>query len=289
MILTESQIRSYFEQRLPGQRIGRSTKPSVKCIFHDDRSASATIFLDGNGGFNCNGCGVKGNVFQFEARVSGCDLQTAEQNIASMTGAQNAGFASIGRLAAAYDYRAPNGSIAFQKRRYVDREGKKTFRVYRPDGASGWAAGIADQPKVLFHLPEVITANVVLLAEGEKDCETLDALELGKELADVRMATTCNFDGAWQTNQSPKWVSAYNAYFAGKRVVLFADNDDSGTAWTQFIASELYPLALSVRIVALPGLEDKGDVTDWMQTHTREQLQEQIKNAPLLRAAGPRW
>ena len=283
MILTEDQIRRYFEQRLPGQRIARQQRPSVKCCFHPDHAPSLTLFLDGAGGFNCHGCGARGNVFQFEARISGCDLQTAEQNIAAITGAQCPAIASQGRLTATYDYRQANGPVSFQKRRYVAPDGKKTFRILRPDGASGWAAGIGDQPKVLYHLPEVITANVICLLEGEKDCETLDALELGKDLPDVRIATTTNFEGAWQANQAPKWLAQYSAYFAGKRVVLFPDNDDAGRARCAFLAAELYPLASSVRTVSLPGLEEKGDVTDWLATHTRVELQEQIKNAPLYR------
>ena len=284
MILTSEQIRSYFEKKLPGQRIARQLRPSVRCCFHDDHAPSLTLFLDGAGGFNCHSCGAKGNLFQFEARLAGCDLQTAEQNIAVITGAQATSFASAGKLTASYDYRQPNGAVSFQKRRYVAPDGKKTFRVFRPDSASGWAAGIADQPKVLYHLPEVITANVVLVCEGEKDCETLDMLDLGKDLPDVHIATTTNFEGAWQSNQAPKWLPQYTAFFAGKRVVLFPDNDDAGRARCAFLATQLHAVAASVRIVALPGLEEKGDVTDWLGTHTRLELQEQIKNAPQFHA-----
>lgn len=283
MILTTEQIRRYFEHRLAGQKIPRNNKPSVKCPFHADNAPSLTLFLDGSGGFNCNAgsCGAKGNLFQFEARISGCDLQTAEQNISQITGAVASQSSAIGRLTATYDYRQASGSVSFIKRRYVAPDGKKTFRIFRPDGASGWASGIGDQPKVLFHLPELITANVLLVCEGEKDCETLDALELGKDLPDVRVATTTNFEGAWQPTQSPKWFPQYTSYFAGKRVVLFPDNDLAGKARCQFLAEQLYPLASSVRIVSLDGLEEKGDVTDWMRTHTRLELQEQIKHAPI--------
>ena len=88
MTLTFEQIRAYFEARHPGQKIGTRAKASVKCIFHDDRTPSCTLFLDGAGGFHCNGCGAGGNVFQFEARFSGCTLAEAEAKVAELTGAK---------------------------------------------------------------------------------------------------------------------------------------------------------------------------------------------------------
>ena len=87
MILTFDQIRRFFEHHHPGQRIGARNKASVKCLFHDDSTPSCTLFLDGAGGFHCNGCGASGNVFQFQARISGCSLAEAERQVAEITGA----------------------------------------------------------------------------------------------------------------------------------------------------------------------------------------------------------
>ena len=97
MTLTFEQIRAYFEARHPGQKIGTRAKASVKCVFHDDRTPSCTLFLDGAGGFHCNGCGAGGNVFQFEARFSGCTLAEAEAKVAELTGAK-ASFGSFAKL-----------------------------------------------------------------------------------------------------------------------------------------------------------------------------------------------
>ncbi len=87
MTLTFDQIRAYFEARHPGRKL-ELTKASVKCIFHDDRTPSCTLFLDGAGGFHCNACAASGNVFQFEAKFSNCTLGEAEAKVAEITGAK---------------------------------------------------------------------------------------------------------------------------------------------------------------------------------------------------------
>ena len=78
MQLNFEQIRLYFERRHPGQRIPAREKAPVRCAFHSEDTPSCTLFLDGNGGFNCHACGAKGNLFQFEARFSSCSLDQAE-------------------------------------------------------------------------------------------------------------------------------------------------------------------------------------------------------------------
>lgn len=288
MNLTQDEIVRYWETRLLGQRIprGRARIP-VKCPLHDDRTASATVFLDGNGGFNCNGCRRKGNLFQFEAMLSNCDLAEAERNVASITGAR-AQSHGAGQLVAVYDYRDASGKILFQKRKYLGKDGK-TFRVYRADGKGGWQMGIDPEEgertrRVLFHLQEVVTANVILLAEGEKDCETLDALDLFREQGTLRVATATNFEGAWQPGQSPKWLDEYSAYCAGKFVFVFEDNDASGQAWGEHVARSVARFARGVKIVRLPGLKEKGDVSDWMETHAAQELTAEMSRAPLWKA-----
>src|ERR1035437_716796 len=104
MNLTFDQIRKYFETRLDRSMPPRE-KVAVLCPFHSDSTPSATVFLNGNGGFNCNGCQVKGNTFQFEARFSNCDPDTARKNIAEITGADIGAAGSIGRCTGVYDFR----------------------------------------------------------------------------------------------------------------------------------------------------------------------------------------
>lgn len=288
MQLTFDQIRAYFEARHPGQRIGTRNKASVKCIFHDDRTPSCTLFLDGAGGFHCNGCGAGGNLFQFEARFSTCTLSEAEKNVAEVTGAKPDAkfgtYAKLGPAVATYDYRDDDDRVVFQKRRYHPEGEGKTFRVYRPGESGNWLAGI-DSPdgpptkRVLYNQPRVVVANVVLICEGEKDCDNVSQLGLYADTP-LRLATTCNFDGAWRPGEKAKWLPNYSPYLAGKFVVVFQDNDEAGESWASGVAASVFPFARSVKVLRLPGLPPKGDVSDWLLNHSAKDLEGEIIRAP---------
>lgn len=289
MTLTFEQIHAYFVHRFPGQKIGTRNKISVKCCFHDDRTPSMTLFLDGAGGAHCNGCGAGGNIFQIEARISGCTVAAAETKVAEITGAKATVMSKLGPVIAAYDYRDDNDRVVFQKRRYQPEGERKTFRVFRQTEDGQWLSGI-DAPdkeatrRVLYNQPRMVTANMVCICEGEKDCDTLAGAGLFHDRSQWRIAYTCSFDGAWQKSERPKWLSHYNPYFAGRSVLIFADNDEPGEVYAQHIAASVAPYALEIRIVRLPGLAQHGDVSDWMQTHTVAELEAFIRTAPKWRA-----
>jgi hypothetical protein len=281
VILTFDQIHKYFELRLD-RSLPTRDKIAVRCPFHSDGTASATVFLSGNGGFNCQGCSAKGNTFQFEMLFSKCSMSEAKAKIAEITGAKVDHAGNRGPCTAVYDYRKTDGSVAFQKRRYESPEGGKTFVIYHPSDSGAWASGIGnDTKKIPYNLPSLITCNVALIAEGEKDCGTLESLNLFASVgADVRVAVTTNFEGAWQPSHSPKWLDSYTPYFSGKHVFIFEDNDESGRTWADYVTRQIYPYAESVRRVYFPDLPEKGDVTDWMENHTAGDLEKRLKTVP---------
>ena len=61
-----------------------------------------------------------------------------------------------------------------------------------------------------------------------------------------------------------KWQDHFAEHFAGIDVVILPDNDDAGRNHADKVARNLAPVAERVRIVALPGLPHKGDVSDWI-------------------------
>jgi hypothetical protein len=285
MELTYSQIRIYWQHRHPEQKIAAREKVAVCCVLHGEQNPSCTLYLDGNGGFNCHACGAKGNLFQFEARFSNCDLHRAELNVAEITGAKpSPSLGDLGPPVAFYDYRDENATVLYQKRRYQPEMKPKTFLIYRatdkgfvlkidpPDGAQ--------TRRVLFNLPDVIKANIVFLCEGEKDCVSLSNANLFAN-AGFSIAYTCTFDGAWQETHSPKWLEIYNPYSTGKFVFIFADNDAPGHVYAETAAAGIAPFAYSVRIVYFDELPEHGDVSDYLELHTVAELEQKIKCAPI--------
>src|SRR5262249_44689898 len=163
------------------------------------------------------------------------------------------------RIVATYDYCDARGTLLFQAVRFDP----KAFRQRRPNGHGGWFWNLDDVALVLYRLPEVVEAveaeEVVYIVEGEKDVETLRRLGL---------IATCNPMGAG------KWRESYNASLHNTSVVILPDNDAPGRRHAQHIAQSLHRAAANVKVVELPGLAVKGDVSDWVQAGgTREQLE----------------
>jgi hypothetical protein len=124
-------------------------------------------------------------------------------------------------------------------------------------------------PRVLYRLPELLTAQTdqpVLIVEGEKDAD---------RLATLGFITTTNVGGA------NKWRDEYSEDLRGRHVVIIPDNDDAGRAHTEKVTRSLDGISASVKVVELPGLPPKGDVSDWLDAGNKpETLRALIAAAP---------
>ncbi|TNC74373.1 hypothetical protein FHG71_02930 [Rubellimicrobium roseum] len=151
------------------------------------------------------------------------------------------------RKVAEYVYHLEDGTPYLKVTRLKD---PKSFPQEHWTG-TGWAKGKPKGPKVPYRLPELLASPhaPVLIAEGEKDADALDRLGL--------VATTAS-EGAG------KWTSDLNRWFTGRIVYILPDNDEAGRAHARQVAESLLETAAEVRIVALPGLPEKGDVSDWI-------------------------
>ena len=163
-----------------------------------------------------------------------------------------------------YDYRDESGELLFQKVRYEPKD----FRQRAPKPGGGWNYSLKDVRKVLYRLPELLEAGpeeTIFMLEGEKDVDRLHGLGL---------VATCNFDGAG------KWLDDYTESLVDKNVVILPDNDDGGQSHGELVASKLQGRAASIRVVELPDLPEKGDVSDWLDAGgTVEELMEIVKEA----------
>jgi hypothetical protein len=267
MNLTQEQIRHYFQSRLQGQRLPYSREISVRCPFHEDRIPSMSINTE-KGLWKCfAGCG-EGGMVSFEMKLSGCDEATAKGNIRDTLGASGSLFDSTQKPEAIYQYRDANGIIVFEKLRMPG----KRFMQRKPAAKGGYEYNLTNIAKPLYNLPEVLTSLEIFIAEGEKDCDNLKASLAGHGVTGV--ATTTNFDGAG------KWKDEYAPYFAGKKVAILPDNDEIGEKHALQVARSVYPYALGVKIVRLPELQEKGDVSDYLKKRPVADLITEIMNAP---------
>jgi hypothetical protein len=171
---------------------------------------------------------------------------------------------------AEYIYRDRSGQSRFK----VVRWGPcKTFSQERFDPASGdFISGKGCMKRVElipYRLDEWTgQAGLVLIPEGEKNCDNLWVLGL---------MATCNAGGA------EKWKDGYGRWFAASHtVVILPDNDDPGRRLARQVARSLMKTPVcGIKVLELPGLAEKGDVSDWVTAGgTKDQLIELVKHAP---------
>jgi len=157
---------------------------------------------------------------------------------------------------AAYPYRDERGELLFEvQRKPPGADGKKKFVQRRPDGHGGWIWKTTGVRRVLYRLPELIAADAsaqVFIPEGEKDVDNLRRLGL---------VATCNPEGAGKWGKVDEHA---RDVLAQRHVVILPDNDESGRKHAEQVAASLRAVAASVRVLDLPGLPNKGDVSDWI-------------------------
>jgi hypothetical protein len=276
---TFDEARRYFESRLSGQRIGSRRENPAKCPFHQDRTESMSLNLE-KAAWRCHACNEGGGLLDFERKLTGkadAECWTAI-NAAIRREAPKASNRKHGSIVATYDYVDAGGTLICQALRYAD---PKSFQQRRPNGKGGWIWNMDGVSRVPFNLPALVRSNVALIAEGEKDARNLEqaATSFPDKDADWVYAATTNIGGAG------KWLDTYSPYLSGKKVFVFADNDDAGRKHVQQVCSSVAKHALTVHLVELPELGEHADVSDYLEKHAPADLFELMKVAPAWRAA----
>jgi 5S rRNA maturation endonuclease (ribonuclease M5) len=220
----------------------------VKCPAHDDETASLSV-KEGSDGRILLKC------------FAGC---TADEIVKKMGLTQADLFPERKKLKdIIYQYHDKNGELIYEVVKRIE-SGKKNFKLRKPKNGR-WDWSVSGSLKTLYRLPEVIKAAKVFIVEGEKDVETLRNYKI--------VATTAT-GGANKTS----WKSEFDEFFRDKEVVVLPDNDPVGKRYANHVATSVASIAKSIKIVALPGLPKKGDVSDWLLDHSKKELLDIVEN-----------
>jgi hypothetical protein len=211
------------------------------CPFHPDGHGKSPHSPNLNvsvRGYCCHACGEKGSLEQLAKRL-GLHPISGESLPDSV-----------------YPYHDEHGKLLFEVCRYT---GKKFFQR-RLVGTNDRAWGLKGTRRVLYRLPELISSSdkMVFIPEGEKDVDRLRS---------EGVTSTTNPGGAG------KWKQSYSPFFRGRDAVIIPDNDEPGYKHAKQVARSLEGYADSVKILHLPELPLKGDVSDWLDAgRTIEEL-----------------
>ncbi|NPV78927.1 MAG: AAA family ATPase [Firmicutes bacterium] len=222
------------------------------CPYHDDHRQSLSL---NEAGFTCFGCGQRGNLQKLAIKLG---IPTEQER----------------KILTIYDYLDKNGKLVYQVVRYAP----KNFLQRRPDpSGKGWIWNLQGVDPIPYRLPELIASpkdSWIFIPEGEKDCDNL---------AKFGLVATTNSGGAG------KWRQEFAKYFAGRKVVILPDNDEPGRKHAEAVARSLYGTASDVRIVNLPDLPEKGDISDWLAAGgTKEELLRLVQESSEWRPHGER-
>jgi len=224
-----------------------------KCPAHDDKRNSLSI-TEGEDG----------------AVLLKCHAGCSPEDIVSALGMQMMDLfpkkeKKSGEIVATYDYVNEEGKLIYQVCRM---EGKK-FLQRRPDGKGGWIWNLKGVKPVPYRLDRIVKANLempIIITEGEKDVHTLEQ---------QGFVSTTNSGGAG------KWKPSFNRCLKGRRVLIIPDNDKPGMEHAAGIANSLVKAKIRCKVITLPGLSEKQDITDWfrLEKGTADELRRICKDA----------
>jgi 5S rRNA maturation endonuclease (ribonuclease M5) len=181
-----------------------------------------------------------------------------------------------------YDY-TKDGALLYQAVRREYADGSKDFTQRRPDGRGQWVYNLKDVATVLYNSDDVKDAQTVIVCEGEKAADELNAWLKSADEYGETVATT-NPMGA------DKWRDHLSDELTGKEVFVLPDNDEPGRRHAAKVAQSLTGKAASIKVVELQGLPEKGDVVEYFANgNTLENLLAEIVAAPEILAPKARF
>jgi len=249
--------------KLQGVKRAGKDKWRAKCPAHDDRVASLSVAVaDDKILIHCHaGCSTEAVVEALGMSMSDLFL---DRKVVRKVRREPI-------IKAVYDYTDSQGNLVYQVVRYTP----KGFKQRQPDGKSGWIWNLDGVEIVPYRLPNILSAQsrgeVVYVAEGEKDVHALEKLGL---------SATTNPGGAG------KWRAGFAKYFRDAHLVILPDNDQPGREHAEEVATLLHGVAASIKIVELPGIAHKEDVSDWLaKGHSLEELKSLVELAPIWKPA----
>jgi hypothetical protein len=215
---------------------GKDNQFVARCPAHEDRHASLSVGVDSSGKIllKCQ-AGCETSVILSKLGLEIKDLFTP-----------NNGNGTKPNISATYSYYTLEGKLSYQ----VVRLEPKDFRQRQPDGKDGWIWNTKGLKRIPYNLSELATCDFPIIVEGEKDVESLR--KIGR-------VATCNAGGAG------KWSDDLSQYFRSEQhILIIPDNDDPGRKHAQAVAKSLSGKVASIKILELPGIPEKGDISDWL-------------------------
>ena len=142
---------------------------------------------------------------------------------------------------------------------FKDKEGKRAAQMRWEDGQWQWKLTYKDGTKVqkqLYNLPRIMGSapNVIIYVEGEKDADTL----IKWNITNVTTFGNCH---------KPSLTAEQIGLFKNKKIIFIPDNDRVGYKCVRDLGRQLFNIAKGIKVVFLPEVKHKEDITDWIESN----------------------
>ena len=260
------------------------------CPFHNDKKPSFLVNPHKRV-WGCFVCGVGGDVIDFLKRrgmeheqiirelggggggqAAATPTRAASTQVAGVRPA-NIRHPRMGEPVATWEYYTAAGELWGLVCRFETTEGKQvlpyTCHASSASGAGGWKWAGFDEPRPLYNLPDIIARPdaPIIITEGEKAAEAAKRLYKGA-------VASC-----WQGGTNA-WRKADWGVVAGRRVILWPDNDEPGRKAMAEVAGYIAH-GCEVQMVDVPAeMPAKWDVADadWTAAEAREWLRGRLRS-----------
>ena len=144
-----------------------------------------------------------------------------------------------------------------------ERNGDKSYRPIGQEKGKGWFIGRPKCKLPVYNLTNILNSRneTVWIVEGEKPCDALTEIGL--------LATTSA--GGANSARGTDWGT-----LAGRKIIVWADNDKSGLQYAHDIQKILSKEDLTIWQV--PDMKEKEDAYEWVQSrkgkNNKQMLQE---------------
>ena len=247
-VLERLDFSAFYSEAVQSLRINGKDEAIGLCPFHDDRAHPNFHVNLGNGLWKCwAGCGG-GDVFTFVTKRDCLTFSQAVDMLGQWSGLSQDRSEEPRRILRQHRWVDVEGRVAWHLR--WNREPKFTWA----QDADGKQPGRGECTPTLYCVDTLQPVSEVILAEGERDAETLNARldELNKNT----IRATCTPNGAGDVK--PTYLTALHEKAT---VYVSGDNDEPGRAYRNRCADLLHGHVQALRVLQVP--QDHKDWADW--------------------------
>lgn len=264
-IKSEVNLKEYLEIHEDHNFTGNKTL----CCFHPDTVPSMDVNLkNGCWRFKCFSCNASGDIFDYLKRKHNKSMAEIIQEL------QHKADIKIPEEAMKkfeYIYKDAKGEEVFKKLKIIKSTGEKDYRFFHKEGDS-WKSRKGTHETIPYNLDKFKDFGKIIITEGEKDADTINALETSF------LATSAPFG-------MNSWDDGLTKHFKDFQSVIFL-YDVGAEECVESHATKLKTILpdLDIYIASIPLKNKQDDITDYLEKFTeketkREKLFEVLNDA----------